>query len=264
MNILVFGNSHAACVIEAARGSDAAGPHRVDFLAIGGSGPKGTDYTVEGPCLSVTSERLRAFQARLGQPLAFDLSEYQAVMTVGAEVSPFKLLQIIGRYHVLDWERSNPGDLPTLTEACLGVALHDSIELSTAMQFLDRLNAASALRGQVCGVLCQPAPSERILQRRAQSAAIRRAMRIGIDARARQAFEAACGASAAARGATFLPQQPETLVGGLLTAERFNEGARRLYNLDHRQPGEDLLHANAAYGALMLAQIRALAEKDRG
>ena len=58
-------------------------------------------------------------------------------------------------------------------------------------------------------------------------------------------------------GITFLPQPDHTRAQHILTAEPFTSEAMRLAREDrHKQPKEDILHANAAYGAVPLTQLQ--------
>ncbi len=66
-------------------------------------------------------------------------------------------------------------------------------------------------------------------------------------------FDEAAHLAAAAAGAGFVPQPAATIARHILTAPRFMLGANRLAQRpDLPQPPGDVMHANGAWGALML------------
>lgn len=72
-------------------------------------------------------------------------------------------------------------------------------------------------------------------------------------------FEAAAARVVAGAGALFVPQPAGTIEDHILTALPYMQGARRLTARGRAaQPEDDIMHANAAYGALVLDQVVAV------
>ncbi|WP_225026929.1 hypothetical protein [Xinfangfangia pollutisoli] len=256
MRLLVIGNSHAACLIEAWRGADGAhGATEVDFFARAGTALG--EFAIEGRRLYAPTAEGRAFQAQLGQKAEFDLAGYDAILVVGHELSGFRLVRILNRNHVLGWPYRNRLDIPVITEPCLRDALDDSLEDITATRLLRQIAPALSADRQRLIALPQPYPSQIILQGKAKSVGFVRLCRAQVGAQCRALFETVAQAHLAGIGAAFLPQPDETVVEGLLTGQDYTLGARRLSDLSQTQPPQDELHANARYGALIWAQVLA-------
>ena len=69
-------------------------------------------------------------------------------------------------------------------------------------------------------------------------------------------YEDAAERAMAEVGALYLPQPPQTIEDHILTAERYMTGAKRLTAAGRAaQPSEDITHANAAYGRLVIGQV---------
>lgn len=72
-------------------------------------------------------------------------------------------------------------------------------------------------------------------------------------------FEEAAAEAAARAGGTFVPQPAQTIEDHILTARAYMDGARRLSAKPGLpQPKDDIMHANAAFGAAMLDAVAAL------
>lgn len=255
MKVLVIGNSHAACLIEAWRNFQPDTPAiEMAFFARGGAAAL-DGFGCDGARIYASTEAAVAFQSRLGQQSEFAISDYDAIVVVGHELSSFRLVHILNKNHILGWPYPNRLDMPMITEACLKDALTDSLQAANATRILQTVLPAISTQRQKLIALPQPYPSQIILQGAAQSVGFVRVCRAGIGAQCRTLFEAVAAAQMAEIGAVFIPQPAETVAEELLTATGYTEGAKRLYNLSQRQPQTDELHANAAYGALLFQQI---------
>ncbi|MBE2278268.1 MAG: hypothetical protein IAE87_18460 [Rhodobacteraceae bacterium] len=252
MKLLVIGNSHAACLIEAWRAVRAEGLGvEMDFFVRGGGALR--EFGFDGRRVFTPNPEFRAFLQRLGQKDEFLLSDYDAIVVIGHELSAFRLVRILNRHHVLGWPYRNRRDLPTITEACLTDALADSLDEINASAILRRIGPVTA--GQKLIVVPQPYPSEIILDHPAKAVGFVRLCRARIGNRCQTLFEVAMQRHVARLGADLLLQPAGTVVHGLLTARAYTAGSARLADLDQRQPVDDILHANALYGGLILAQI---------
>lgn len=253
MKILVIGNSHAACLIEAWRERQAEHPGvEIDFFARGGAAQD--EYLIDGGRLSAPTEAGAAFQAKLGQKAEFEISAYDRIATIGHGLSAFKLVRILNKNHILGWAYRNEHDLPVITETCLRDALADYLHDCNATRILQRLRPAITTEQQLFA-LPQPYPSEVVLDGPAKAVGFVRLCRAGIAKASQHLYEKVAAAHLKALGATFLPQPGETVAEGVLTARRFTLGANCLYDLNQPQPPQDELHANSAYGGLLLRQI---------
>ncbi len=263
MRVLVFGNSHAACVLEAWREGAAGAGHEVEFLVRSGGGVAG--HRLTGTRISAATEEFAAFLARLGLAAEQDLRGFDVLAIVGSEMSLFHVVQVLNVYRILDWTEAQRDDLPALTEAVLRRAVEEALLASNAGRLLASLRAVPELADMPIRLLPQPFPSERVLgmARAGVGAGFKRMVREGTGARA-AAVLAEVGQGFAARfGAQFHPQPAETVAHGCLTDAAHSTRARRLVDLGQFQPEGDILHANIAYGRLLLGQILAPTEMSR-
>ena len=262
MRVLVIGNSHAACLIEAWR-SRGAEPARaaglaMDFFARAGAAL--TEFACDAGRVFAPTPEGRAFQQRLGQKESFMLADYDSIVVIGHELSIFRLVQIVGRSHVLGWPYDNRPDLAVITRACLRDALADALDATNAARILRQLGPALAATGQRLLAVPQPFPSPAICEGRTKAMHFARICEAGIGPQCRELFNSVAETRMAALGALFLPQPPQTVVDGILTRTAFTTGAKRLVDLTKPQATGDVLHANAAYGALILNDIASAAD----
>lgn len=252
MKALVFGNSHTACLIEAWRERAVPGA-ALEFFVRSGSGVAG--YALEGTRIAAATDGLKTFLTRLSLPVAQDLAGFDALVIVGSEVSMFHVVHVLNRYRILDWPMPQRPEMPALTEAVLRLAVAEALRGSNAGQLMATLRAVPALTAKPIHLLPQPFVSERALTSKKVGAGFKRLCREKIGDLAAAVFTEEAARLAADFDATFHPQPPPTIVRGCLTAEAFTDKARRLIDLNQLQPTEDILHANLAYGRLMLQQI---------
>ncbi|MBK5933284.1 hypothetical protein C8N32_101241 [Rhodovulum imhoffii] len=251
MKICVFGNSHTACLIEAWRAVRLGG--EMDFFVQAGTGPAGMQLA-DGR-IEPESARHRAFLERLGLPVRLDLTHYDALAVVGCGISKFRLTDVLNCCHVLGWPCPNPSDLPVITEPCLRAALSDALAGTTGASLVRRLRAARA--DVPVFAIPQPAPSERLLKMRCTGGGFRRLIRQGLALHAAEVFRQVARAVCSAEGAVFLPQPDATMTHGILTTGSFSTAATRLVDLKTPHPDQDILHANGAYGAVVLEALQA-------
>jgi hypothetical protein len=106
-------------------------------------------------------------------------------------------------------------------------------------------------------VASQPRPATRLQDLPGHALAVlTQAIKAGDARQVSTMFEDAADIVCAALEATFLPQPMQTIADYLLTKPAFTRGAIRLTKEGrYAQPVDDILHANAAYGALILDQV---------
>ena len=253
MKIFVTGNSHSACLIEAWKQVQDSSPHQIDFFVRGGSGVK--DYRIDGTRIEAGNDDFRGYLARLGLKDSFDLAEYDARVVIGAEISPFLMISILNKCHVLGWPDPNRRGAQEITERCLQAALADGLRASNGGQMVATLQALPGLGARPMLVVPQPFPSERLRTMGATGAGFLRAIRGRIAPRTAASFSDVASRTFADLNARFLPQPGDTTVDCILTPEAFTTRAKRLIDLDKVQPQGDFLHTNAAFGTRVLAQI---------
>lgn len=254
MKVLVFGNSHAACLMEAWREGEVAAGHEVAFFVRSGSGV--TDYALDGTRIAA-SEAMASFLDRLGLAVEQDLADFDALAVVASEVSMFPLVQVLNTYRVLDWPQGSRAERPALTEAVLRIALSEALMGTSAARLMAHLRAVPGLADRPIHLLPQPYPSERLMQmgRVPAGAGFRRLLREGLGAQAAAVYGEELARFAAKFGAVLHPQPAGTITQDCLTAQAYSTKARRLFDLNRYQPQEDILHANLAYGRLALEQV---------
>jgi hypothetical protein len=255
MKLLVFGNSHAACLMEAYREGGVAVGHEVAFFVRSGSGV--TDYALNGTRIAASTEAMASFLGRLGLAQEQDLAAFDALVVVASEVSLFPLVQVLNAYRVLDWGYEAREGRPALTEAVLRMALSDALMRTSAARLMADLRAVPGLADRPIHLLPQPYPSERLMKmaRIPAGAGVRRLVRDGFGAQAAAVYSEELARFAGRFGAVLHLQPGDTIAQDCLTAVAYSTQARRLFDLNRYQPQEDILHANLAYGRLLLAQV---------
>lgn len=255
MKLLVLGNSHTACLMEACREGEVTAGHEVAFFVRSGSGV--TDYALQGTRIAASTEAMVAFLGRLGLAQEQDLAAFDALVVVASEVSLFPLVQVLNAYRVLEWGHELREGRPALTEAVLRLAFSEALMATNAARLMADLRAVPALADRPIHLLPQPFPSERLMKmgRLPAGAGVRRLVRDGFGPPVAAVFAEELARFAAAFGAVLHLQPAETITQDCLTAEGYSTKARRLFDLNRYQPQEDILHANLAYGRLLMAQV---------
>lgn len=262
MRLLVFGNSHAACLIEAWRAGGWPADWQMAFFVRPGSGP--SEHEVDGTTIRAATPDVLDLLGRLDQPATHDLSEQDALLIVGGGVSLFSLVQILNVYDVLDWGGEIGRDgRPALTETVLRLALSEALLASSAGRLMAQLRAVPGLADRPIHLLPQPFPSERALTDRSApaGAGLRRMARHRQTARAAALFHEAAEDLARRFGARLHRQPEDTVTQHAFTSLAYTTEARRLVNLSLPQRKNDILHANQAYGRRLL---QALADDPQG
>lgn len=253
MNILVFGDSHAACLIEAWRSGGWPPDWRMQFFVRPGSGPP--EHALTGTRIAAQTPSFRQVLDRLRQPAEHDLAAQDALVIVGGGISLFPVVQVLNSYDVLDWGGQIGRDgRPAITDRVLRLAVDEALRASSAGRLMAELRALPGQGGQPIHLMPQPFPSERVLTDRSApaGAGLRRIARLGLAARAAALFHDATAHLARSFDANLHPQPAETITGHAFTSLAHTTDARRLVNLDQPQRKTDILHANQSYGRLVL------------
>ena len=262
MRLLVFGDSHAACLIEAWRAGGWPADWQMAFFVRPGSGPP--EHTLSGTTIHAATPAFLDVLQRLDQPSTHDLAAQDAFVIVGGGVSLFPLVHVLNQYDVLDWGGEIGRDgRPALTETVLRLALSEALMNSTAGRLMAELRAMPGLADRPIHLLPQPFPSERVLTDRSApaGAGLRRMARLRLADRAATIFHEATEQLARQFGAHLHRQPEDTVTQHAFTTLAYTTEARRLVNLARPQRSNDILHANQAYGRRVL---QALADDPRG
>ena len=263
MRLLVFGDSHAACVIEAWREGGWPADWQMSFFVRPGSGPP--EHAVTGTTIRAITPSFLDVLARLDQPTEHDLAAQDAFVIVGSGISLFPMVQVLNTYDILDWGGEIGAETrPTITEAVLRLALAESFRASPAGRLMAELRAVPGLSDRPIHLMPQPFASERVLMDRsiAVGAGLRRMARQRLAAPAATLFHQVTEDLARSFGAQFHRQSEATIHRHAFTTLAYTTEARRLVNLAMPQRKTDILHANRGYGALLLQSLAARTGTD--
>lgn len=260
--ILFLGNSHLAAL----RQAHAASPGRWPGIAATFLGAH-KDLLLQtelrqGRLVPVTPQAQQAFQ-RLAQVADVDVAGQDLIVITGCMVA---VASAATAARDMRW----PG-LPSLAN-CADLAamparlVSRAAACATVQAVLARRlgpELARHLHAQGAAppiwLTCQPRVSAVIhAAPRPATRALSEALATGNAAGLSALFETAARRAMADAGAEYLPQPPHTITHHILTALPYVQGAIRLAERpDLAQPEDDVLHANAAYGAAVLDQIAA-------
>lgn len=242
---LVLGNSHTACLREAWRVAEETS-FTLDFLAAHKELLSGLEFA-NGRAEAGTEE-LRETLEGLGMRTGFGLDEYDFYVVTACQVSMFRAIAATRQMAV--WP-NHDGPQTLVSNPAFVAALTDDLRSTTARQIVDGLSDA----GASILILPQPRPNESVLHPETRFPGFRNAVRSGHAAWVSDQFEAACEAAMDGKAAV-LHQPAETVAEHVCTADRYQSGSIRLASGHHQHDADDILHANADYGALQLTQIR--------
>lgn len=259
MKVLIFGNSHAACIVDAARSNPDFKNMNFKFLVQSGRGPM--DFSLTSGRLVARGENLIQSLKRLSLEITLDLEDFDAFAIVGCEVSIFTVIHILNKYHVIGWPKSRRIHLPSLTESVLRLAVSEAISSSSGVDIMNTLRRSPSLKGKKLLVLPQPFPSERVLSNTGHGIGFRRLVQKKSGHLAVKVFHDELTSICKNLDAECLYQVNETINESCLTRENFCVSANRLFNLKRKQPVDDILHTNVHYGELLIEQIAAAVER---
>lgn len=257
--ICFFGNSHLAALREAWVTDPGRWPG-IEAQFIGAHKDLLLQTRLEGSVLHPDSRAASDAFARLGGVGSVDLAGFDHIVVTGCMVS---LPQAANTYRDARWpglpSLSSEPDLAKMAPVLMSrAAAQATVEAAIARRlgprFVRHVRPATDVP---IWLTSQPRVSA-VVRKRAHPAARsqRIALRNGDGAALSALFEAAAARAVEQAGATFLPQPAQTIAHDILTDLPYVEGAKRLTARgDQPQPPTDIMHANAAYGALVLDQI---------
>jgi len=249
---LALGNSHLAALrLAYAQPQNRPAGMALDFLASGQAGL--ADIALDQGDLVATSPATAADFLRFAARARIPLAEYDFFVVVGLGFNIYGLEPLYRAHRCFglnDWQHPDP-KRSLVSQAVMRQMIATPLRscLSARVAALIRQGSDKPVFQQA-----QPRPAETLLQQK-HWPSLRRAVARG-DAQTLSAIFEFAAPSACVHH--YLPQPPETLRKGLLTATAFSENAPRLTAdpaRPQRQPADDFLHANAAYGAQVLHQL---------
>ncbi len=258
MKMLFIGNSHTAMFAEAIK-LDAAFDHDVTFFAQAGKGPVGAEF--DNATVRAVDPKLKHALRILGMPEEISLDAFDGIVLVGMTLSAFHTVPKTQNHRVLGWIPHDhplraPSRLP-ISEALLAEAAQDSLNQGQAMRYLRHLREFTD-----CPVVMMPQPlaSAHILEH-PKWRSFARIKQWGEGAFHQAFVHRIISESCANFGGVHVLRQPaSTVEHGFLTSGEFRKGAKQL-NIKHTQEADDVLHANADFGAIMLREIFQVLEK---
>lgn len=249
---LALGNSHLAALrLAYTQRENRPEGITLDFIASGQAGL--ADIALDQGYIVATSSTTAADFVRFGAREKIPIAEYDFFLIVGLGFNVYALEALYREYRCIGlkgWQNANQKRC-LVSEAAMRQMIAAPLRGCLSRRIADLLRQGS---DKPIFQQAQPRPSETLLlQKRYPS--LRRAVSRD-DAKFLGAiFEEAASLACLDR---YLPQPPETVHEGLLTARAFTENAPRLTTDParlQRQPVEDFLHANSAYGARILHRL---------
>lgn len=264
--IHIFGNSHLAAVQDGYKQFAGRWPE-FEATFIGAHKDGLAEVTCEDGILKpISAEAIDDFD-RLAGLTEVDLRNTAAIVIIGAGFAPIRAAMI---YHRALWAalpsvQANPDPSPewALVSKPAFSAMLQAKLLEEAAGRLIRI-----LKRDIdtpIFLVSQPRATTRIMDiGKHRLDIVRSVITAGDGAALSEMFEANAATLAEALGVTYIGQNPGTITQDFLTAEPFCKGAIRLAKLGRfSQPKEDVLHANAAYGKVVLDQIKSALIRER-
>ena len=256
MRLCLIGDSHAAMLIAAHR-ADPAGDALTIFAK---PGLAASDIAVEDGILRAVSEDLGKRLDGMGTSDSLDLRDFDAIVIAGLVPSAFAAVRLQQGHAVSGWPSGvralaraladGPGaPRPLMTRSAYRAALVALTENSLG---------ATLARSAPCPVslVPQPFPSDALLQMEGRYPVFRRVVRNGDGAALAEDLHAAYNSVfRKIDGASCLLQSTDTRSHGCLTRADLMRAGPRLAE-GGRQESDDILHGNAALGAVLWAGLR--------
>lgn len=266
LNVCVFGNSHLAAVKDGHTKFGDRWPE-LNCTFVGAHKAGLAETICENGILRPLSDGAKEDFARLANLEAVDLRKTDAIVIVGAGFAPMRsaLLYHKARWADLPSVKANPDPSPDwflVSKPAFSAMLQAKLVAEPATRFIQILRRDI---DKPIFVVSQPRLTTRIMdigQHRLDI--VRSAVNAGDAAALSALYEANAYTLCDALGVTYLAQNPNTITQDLLTADPYTKGAIRLAKLGRfTQPKEDVLHANATYGKIVLDQVRAACVRER-
>ena len=261
----VFGNSHLAALRTA--WTQRAEPHPDISLDFVGAHRNGLiEVEIEDGILRPITETARQNMARINRREEFPLTGYDFLAVCGSQMSVSHVMKIYRRFRFAGLPSFDvTADIEDLEHELISApaasaALADMLHRSVGFRF-------AALAGKAAGLpvylIEQPRPSDGCLaDKSGRYAGFKRALRLGDAAVLDRMYRDAFGQAASPLGHPLF-QPDATIRDAMFTAEAYSIGSVRLARkADVAHPEDDFIHANAAYGALVLEQLAGAVLQD--
>lgn len=218
----------------------------------------------DGHLVPATDAARDAFR-RLARIESVDLAAYDGFVIAGCLIGLHSAAVL---YREMRWTRlpsvALADDLATMAQRLVS---YPAVRATLEARLADRLGTQFARKlrtgtDRPIWITSQPRVSAAIKSvPRAATRSHAEALRNGDAAGLSALFEDGATRVARAAGAEFVPQPTETISDHILTALPYMTGAKRLAARPGLpQPPDDIMHANAAFGALMLDAVVARAQ----
>ena len=260
--VVIFGNSHIAALKYALRETPHAWPdmaltlvgaHREHLINVA---------IIDGILRPVSDDAKRNFN-NLNGCEQVDLNQFDAVAISGCEVT-FNHASVL--YKNARWPElpsiAKMQNLASMRERLVSVSLfdtclRDALVKSIGVQLAHKIKTAQP--DLPVFVLGQPRACQKALDGgNALAVGHQRIVDKGDTSVVSARFDDIATQLLADMGITFLAQPENTRTDDIFTSSRFTDDAMRLSSEDNlKQPQDDVLHANAAYGAVVLSQLGA-------
>ncbi len=269
MRVCVIGNSHVAMLAS----PEAARELGLDLTFFAKPKLARRDVGLEEGALVARTDDMRGWLDRMKTAARLDLSSCDAILIVAMGTSMFSIARITQTHLVSGWpsaakalkalssaDAPRPARLP-LTRGAVFETLTALAEESTGLTLAREIRL-------VCDTPIifapQPYPAETVLADPETYPVFKRLVDRGDGPHAARDLHAAQLASyATIEKSASLTLPEEAVAHGCLTKTDFSRGATRLGSQDN-QPVADVMHANAAYGRLLLGQITSAAAAAMG
>lgn len=259
LRVLCLGNSHLAAVRDALTRFDNLWPD-MDVTCVGAHG----DALLETACADgiltpLSVDAIDNFKT-LGGVDTIDLDSYDAIVVVGCQIASSRASYL--------YRRSRWAALPSIAQATDIASQKWTLVSKDAFSTMLYEMLAMALGGKLIRHLRQGTDRPIYLASQPRTATgiqqiekhaltvLNDIIRDGDAAAISAMFDQTATAVCKDHNATFLMQPRQTIQDHVLTKPVFTKGAVRLSRKGrYPQPPEDILHANASYGATVLDQI---------
>ncbi len=261
---LVIGNSHAAMLIQSWRQDASRFAHMdLNFFTQPGTGPQGIEF--DGTVMRAVDPELQEFLVKSYCRLEHDLNEYDFLVIIGCGPNINFVARSLLEHQVWNWPSNtnktetanNPFERDQLISAeCLHATLLDRYNKTLAVKLAKRLRKRSE---KPIYIITQPLPSVRLAEQKYAGSGIRKLESLGNGPVAYQTFKSTLSkVLEPIKNLAIIFQPEETITRHIYTDLNFTVDAVKLFNLDKKQPKDDIAHANQHYGNLILNQLDVL------
>lgn len=265
LKVCIFGNSHLAAPRDAFGRHEGRWP-QMDLTFVGAHKNGLAETSCDGGILTPLSEDAKNAFAKLANVETVDLRQTDAIVITGCGFALSRAAWLYRKARWADLPSVQSDPTPTsqwslVSKPAFSAMLQAKLIEELAARFVRILRRDLQTPIYLC---TQPRTTVAIHDVGKHSLDILpKAIENGDAAALERMYEANAYTVCEALGVTYVPQNPRTIKDHLLTAPPFTKGAIRLSKSGrYTQPKDDILHANATYGKVMLDQINASLKRD--